>query len=379
MKGVKRTEFAPDYAQPPGSYLEEILDQRGIRKSDFATRCGRPAKTISEIIAGKTAILPDTALQFERVLGDVKASLWLGWEADYQLYVAREREREGFQAGKDWAQCFPIKEMVNKGYISAAREPVDLVVGLLNFFGVSSVAAWREYWEERVAAARFKRSGRSNVDKHAVAAWLRRGDVDAAEIDCEPYNETHFKAVLNDLRKLTPQPWPKFRDALVTKLASAGVALAFVPDLHNLNLRGAAYWVTKDKAVIIVSDRMKLENRFWFALFHEAMHVLLHSKKALFIDYGGSATEQPSEEREADEAAANTLITAQQLQDFFKRHGKARDSYSESALNEFAKEIGIGPSLLFVRLQHIGSISWSSRLNKKYSGRVEFSALPIRG
>ena len=71
--------------------------------------------------AGKTAVLPDTALQFERVLGDVKASLWLGWEADYQLYVAREREREGFQAGKDWAQCFPIKEMVNKKYISAAR------------------------------------------------------------------------------------------------------------------------------------------------------------------------------------------------------------------------------------------------------------------
>ena len=143
----------------------------------------------------------------------------------------------------------------------------------------------------------------------------------------------------------------------MTRLSPSWRALAlhysFVPDLHNLNLRGAAYWVTKDKAVIIVSDRMKLENRFWFALFHEAMHVLLHSKKALFIDYGGSANEQPSEEREADEAAANTLITAQQLQDFFKRHGKARDSYSESALNEFAKEIGIGPSLLFVRLQHI--------------------------
>ena len=94
---------------------------------------------------------------------------------------------------------------------------------------------------------------------------------------------------------------------------------AFVPDLHNLNLRGGAYWVTKDKAVIIVSDRMKLENRFWFALFHEAMHVLLTQQEGTFhIDYGGSANEQPSEEREADEAAANTLITAQQLQDFFK-------------------------------------------------------------
>ncbi len=78
MRAAKRiSEFAPDYAQHPGAYLEEILDQRGIRKTDFAIRCGRPAKTISEIIAGKTTILPDTALQFERVLGDVKASIWL--------------------------------------------------------------------------------------------------------------------------------------------------------------------------------------------------------------------------------------------------------------------------------------------------------------
>lgn len=370
MKGVKRTEFAPDYAQPPGAYLEDILDQRGIRKTDFAIRCGRPAKTISEIIAGKTAILPDTALQFERVLGDVKANLWLTWEANYQLFAARERERQGLQEGKNWAQRFPIREMQSKGYIGASKEPVDLVVGLLNFFGVSSVAAWKEYWEERVAAARFKRSGAP--DKYAVAAWLRRGDVDAAELDCEPYDEARFKAALVHLRTLTKQSWPNFRDELVTTLSNAGVAIAFVPDLHNLNLRGAAYWASKSKAVIIVSDRMKRESRFWFALYHEAMHVLLHSKKALFIDYDGHHADQPSEEKEADDGAASSLIASDQLQAFFKRYGRVPNSYSALGITNFAKEIGIGGSLLLARLQFDGFISWNSKLNKDFPGSVQF-------
>lgn len=372
MKGVRRTEFAPDYSQPPGAHLEEILERRSIRKADFATRCGRPAKTISEIIAGKTAILPDTALQFERVLGDLKASYWLALESNYQLFAAQERERQGLQRAKEWAHRFPLPEMLRKGYIETKKETVELVVELLSFFGVSSVAAWEEYWEGRVAAARFKLSGKSHIDRYAVAAWLRRGDVAASEIDCEPYTEARFKTALVDLRKLTRQPWPKFRDELVSTLANAGVAIAFVPDLHNLNLRGAAYWASKDKAVIIVSDRMKLENRFWFALYHEAMHILLHSKKALFIDYGGAKDHEPVEEKEADEGAANMLISPDQMNVFLKRYGKIPNSYSHSTLINYAEEIGIGASLLFVRLQHNGLISWGTQLNKKFLGRVEF-------
>ncbi|WP_088347288.1 MULTISPECIES: ImmA/IrrE family metallo-endopeptidase [Rhodomicrobium] len=372
MKGLKKSEFAPDYVQAPGAYLEEILDQRGIRKSDFATRCGRPAKTISEIIAGKTAILPDTALQFERVLGDVKASLWLALEANYQLHAARERERQGLQRGKDWAQRFPLKEMQEKGYIAPTRDAVEIVARLLNFFGVSSVAAWEGYWEERVTTARFKRAGQPAINKYAVAAWLRRGDVEAAEVDCEPYSEARFKEALAHLRKLTGQSWPGFRAELVSTLAAAGVAIAFVPDLHKLNLRGAAYWVSKDKAVIIVSDRMKLESRFWFALFHEAMHILLHSKKALFIDYHGQSEDETVEETQADEGAANALIAIDQIQEFLRRYGRTWNSYSASMITSFAQEIDIGPSLLLVRLQKDGFIPWRTNLNKMFPGRVEF-------
>lgn len=82
-------QYKPDYAAPPGWILEERLYAHGISHAEFARRCGRSAKLISEIIAGKAPLEPRTALQFEKVLG-VDASIWLGIEADYQLHRARE-------------------------------------------------------------------------------------------------------------------------------------------------------------------------------------------------------------------------------------------------------------------------------------------------
>ncbi len=76
-------EYRPDYAVPPGWVLEERLEAQGISQAEFARQCGYSQKLICEIISGKAALEPATALQFERVLG-VDANLWLGIEANYR-------------------------------------------------------------------------------------------------------------------------------------------------------------------------------------------------------------------------------------------------------------------------------------------------------
>ena len=267
--------------------------------------------------------------------------------------------------------------MVAKSFIPPARDAVGRVETLLNFFGVSSVAAWEEFWHHRVTAARFKTLGHHDRNGYAVSAWLRRGDATAALIECKPYDDAKFKAALRKLRSLTRQSWPVSRDKLIGILAEAGVALALVPDLQNLGLRGAAYWASKDKAVIILSDRLKEESRFWFALFHEAMHILLHSKKALFIDFEKN-DDRNGEEREADEHAANALIPADDLARFRKRYGSVKDSYSAAAIAAFAREIDIDPSLVLARLQHEELVSWGSRLTRELRKPMRFD-LAVQG
>ena len=82
-------QYNPDYSVPPGWILEEHLEARGLSPAEFARRCGRPPKLISEIISGKALLEPKTALQFEKVL-DLDASIWLGIEANYRLHQARK-------------------------------------------------------------------------------------------------------------------------------------------------------------------------------------------------------------------------------------------------------------------------------------------------
>jgi len=82
-------QFNPDYAVSSGWVLEERLKVEGVSHAEFARRCGRSAKLISEIISGKAPLEPATALEFEKVLG-VDASIWLGIEADHRLRQARQ-------------------------------------------------------------------------------------------------------------------------------------------------------------------------------------------------------------------------------------------------------------------------------------------------
>ena len=84
-----RNPYDPDYAVPPGWVLEERLDVQGMSHAEFARRCGRSPKLISEIISGKAPLEPEIALQFEHVLG-VDASVWLGIESEYKHHRAAE-------------------------------------------------------------------------------------------------------------------------------------------------------------------------------------------------------------------------------------------------------------------------------------------------
>ena len=86
---MAKIQFRPDYAVPPGWVLAERLSAQDISRAEFARRCDRSAKLISEIISGKAPIEPKTALQFERVLW-VDADIWLGIEKDYQLHQIRQ-------------------------------------------------------------------------------------------------------------------------------------------------------------------------------------------------------------------------------------------------------------------------------------------------
>src|SRR5262245_15008521 len=82
------TRAWPDIAIPPGQLLAETLEMLSLSQAELARRADRPAQVINEIVRGTKELTPETALQFERVLG-VPAHIWTRLEADYRHNKAR--------------------------------------------------------------------------------------------------------------------------------------------------------------------------------------------------------------------------------------------------------------------------------------------------
>lgn len=73
----------------PGEVLlEEFLRPSGISQNRLARELHVPPRRINEIVLGKRAVSPDTALRLARFLG-TSERFWLGLQMDYDLEEAR--------------------------------------------------------------------------------------------------------------------------------------------------------------------------------------------------------------------------------------------------------------------------------------------------
>ena len=345
--GTATNRYEPDYAVPPGWVLKDRLEAQGMTPAELARRCGRSAKLISEIVAGKAPIEPRTALQFEKVLG-VDAEIWLGIDTDYRLKRTRAAEARKEIAASAWSRRFPIRELAKRGIKPASGE--DIVSTLLSFFGVASIQAWETKYSAANVAYRHSPSFES--DGFALAAWLRLAELEAADQPCAKYGESEFRNALKKVRGLTRTPAPESIREARRLCNDAGVALSLVEPLAKTRLRGAAWWLSARRPIVALSARHKTDDHFWFSLFHEAAHIVLHGKKNVFVD--GSDDGGNDMEAEANAWAANFLVPRANWRRFVQL-----GVYTRAAVLQFAEEQGIAPGIVVGSLQHEGTLPWS--------------------
>lgn len=343
MSSASHNQYVPDYAVPPGEILLETLEERGMTQAELAERTGRKKKTINEIIKGKAPITPETALQLERVFG-VPASFWNNLEQQYRTDLARIAEQQRLASQIEWLDLFPVKELVRYGWVESSKDKIQLLQQVLNFFSVASPDRWHEVWAGE--AVSYRKSPVFESNPHALAAWLRCGEVSAHAIRCAPYDKTVFRESLDRIRGLTKEEPEVFRPELARICAASGVAVVFIPELNRTRVSGATRWLTPAKAMIQLSLRHKSNDHLWFTFFHEAAHILMHGKKEVFVD---DDQHRGDKEDEANKFAADFLIPPQAYKKFLQIHGT---SISKNAISAFAEDIGIAPGIVVGRLQH---------------------------
>ncbi len=338
--------FQPDYAIHPGETLAETLEELGMSQAELALRMGRPLQMISEIIQGKKAITAQSALQLERATG-VPANFWNSSQRNYEATLARLEEERELVPARSWLKQFPLKALIEKGWVSEFDSPAEQLRALLNFFGVAGVKEWKSIWTSPEVA--YRKSTAFEANPMAAAAWLRQGERIAQQIRTESYDQETFIKALCEIRRLTTCDADVFGPRAQELCRAAGIALVFVPDIPATRAYGATRWLNSTKAILQLSLRGTTDDFLWFTFFHESAHIIKHGKRDVFIEAPDGTPDQEArrKEREADTFAAEFLIPKHALT-AFRQQGR----FTTRTIQRFAAELGIAPGIVVGRLQY---------------------------
>lgn len=331
------SNFHPNWTTSPGSTILDILREMHLPFSMFAKKMDCDEEYIEELVSGKISISIDLANKLERVLG-VSTNFW----------VQRDRifKEDTERIEKEWIENLPIKDMVKYGWIDKST---DYYSACLKYFGVNDLKSWRKRYGSFIHSAAFRTSASFKSDLGSVATWIRQGEIIGSSIKCKVWNDELFEETLvNTIKPLTRKKNPKdFLPILVEACAECGVAVAIVQTPSGCKASGATMFLSKKRALLLLSFRYLSDDQFWFTFFHEAGHLTLHGPNLGFIEEIDGDRKETQEENEANMFAGEILIQ-HELQSELKRLRGKRD------IINFAMKAGVSPGIVVGQMQYRG-------------------------
>lgn len=339
MRGMNA--FEPMWATPPGATVLDVLQERGWAVAYLAKETHRDLHEVSRLLYGLTPLDTGWAESLSRVLGSTVA-FWLRREEQYRSDL--RRLSTSAEVSYAWLDALPIRDMIKFGWIERGHSTDETLINACAFLGVFTPKAFESKYERLIGVSAYRQSSAFETNSAAVAAWIRQGEIEAAAIDCQPWNEDRLRASLDDIRALTRANNPaEFLPALQRILAACGVALVTARAPEGCRASGATRFLTPKKALIQLSFRYLADDQFWFSVFHEIGHLVLHAHERLFLE--GLEERRSEAETEADEFA---------LQALFERVGvNALETVSLTKFDiaRLARRAGVSPGLVVGQLQ----------------------------
>ena len=360
------TRYTPPIVFHPGEHLRDWLEENGMTSRELCRRLGgKPEKTISAILNGKSAITPELAESLSLVTG-IDSQMWNNLQASYNAYIASQEKLDVYESQwAIWGALFPYSEMVNRGWLPRIPKITkgEKVKQLLTFFGISDHNAYNEVYGE--LSPQFRLTKGASHDHFATTAWLQQAKLLARRQQpaCS-YEKDRVLSSLSKLKAILMIP-DQSQGQLELTLSQLGITLIILPQLPKASISGVAMWVG-DTPTIVLSGKGKSHDRFVFNFWHELGHILLHQgrKGQMFVDeeYG----EGNDVEREANDFAMKHLVPEEVLD---------QCSLSFSDIKTVARIYQVHTSVVLGQLAKKGRIGWPE-CNTKYKPLTANTILP---
>lgn len=335
-----------DWFSRPGDSVLSAMRRRGVSAEALSGRLSGGMTQLRDLMSGFGAIDNDTADALSGVLGG-SATFWKTRQAKYQVALSQAVDQLSDEDANAWLDRIPTPG--SKGRITAKTRAVELERRLA-YFGVSTLKSWDARYGPHQRQARFRRSLAFTQHDGATSMWLREGELDANLRQTAPWSRDALRARLEEIRALSKISKPKrFMPPLVKLLADAGVALVVVRAPKGCRASGASRMIAADKAMILMSFRHRADDHFWFTLFHEIGHLLLHEASS-FVDAEGMDGDDPCE-KQANDFAATMIVPQNREAELLSL------SPDDDSIRRFAVSLGVAPGLILGQLQHRGIVA----------------------
>ncbi|MBX3565595.1 MAG: ImmA/IrrE family metallo-endopeptidase [Sphingomonas sp.] len=308
-----------------------------------ADRLDGGMETLRGLLDGSLDLDEHHASTLSASLGGTTA-FWLKRQADYREMLERALYRA--MADHDESAAWLTLHVPGpkpRGRLNEERRR-DEVRRRLAFYNVGTMSAWQARYGRICSETLFRTTDAFTSDDGAVLMWLRNGELGADVVDTRPWSPGNLHDRLKAIRALSKIRHPElFLPKLRALCAEAGVAVVTKRAPDGCRASGASRMVAPDKAMVLLSFRGLSDDKFWFTLFHELAHLILHGARTfLDVDMG----DDNDSEREANEFAARLIVPEHREGDF------ARLSPTKDDVIRFSVAGDVAPGLTVGQMQH---------------------------
>jgi len=342
------SSFQPDWFSKPGDTILTLMEQHELTSETLAKRLGCSTTVVRGLLAGSVAIDNRLAAALSKQLGG-NSNFWQARQAKYENALSRTASAVSKEKGTDWISRFPHADMARNGWIKHSRNRDDLLKSYLAYFGINNPGEWEERYARFFKVTAFRTSPTFQSKAGPLSAWLRQGEIEAAQVACGRWDPTGLRKRLPEIRVLSKAKNPAYFLPRIRQLcADVGIAVVFVRAPSGCTASGATQFLSPMKAMVILSFRYLSDDHFWFTFFHELGHLLEHSADLTFIDGEGNITSKM--EKEANEFAEQVLIPPDRRDELLDLTPR-RDP-----IVRFAYSVGVSPGIVVGQLQHYDAI-----------------------
>ncbi|MDU7650449.1 MAG: HigA family addiction module antitoxin [Anaerococcus vaginalis] len=326
----------------PGSYIEDIIDELNITQDEFAKRMGVSSKTISKIVNGKANITDILAEKLSRFTG-ISFKTWMNLQASYNKKVIEIKNKMALDEEKEIAKEIDfnyfkkeLKIIEDKTY--RIDEKIEF---LRRFLNISSLSYLKDF-NSNVSYRNNKFS--SDINEKSIIksnVMLEIAINEARKKADKSLDINKLKSKLNDLKSLINSN-DKVYEKLEENLLECGIILVTLPYFKGSNLNGAVYKFNNGSVLLLITDKQKRLDIFWFTLLHEIGHIINK-------DFNSNLDENEYDcnENKADKFAQDFLINPISYKKFVENHEFDRES-----LEKFAKDNLITSDIVVGRLKN---------------------------